>query len=316
MNILIDNKDLYSHFGIKCLDWTQALSIANERDDIQTWYNKSGIDKNLEHNRYDAREFTIECYTKQLNLETAYLCFKNFAEYLHNQRVVVFSLHSSDMRQAFLVERSVAITPEINIRQQNSLYYAKIGFRDINPNALVYYKEISVVELGTTTLSINYDKGTSANVYWGNGDQGEVSNSSTYSHIIPISTISSERIDIIVDVDKDLNASTSLVADFILDFQSGISSHEVQFTSTSQGSPTIYRWDFGDNEVSSEQNPKHTFVNAGSYTVKLTIYNAKNTQASKTVEACVVVRKPRLLFSDGNYNIIHSTPTNYIVTHQ
>ena len=109
--------------------------------------------------------------------------------------------------------------------------------------------------------------------------------------------------------------NVSLIADFILDFPSGISSHEVQFTSTSIGNPTIYRWDFGDSEVSSEQNPKHTFVNAGSYTVKLTIFNAKNTEASKSVEACVVVRKPRLLFSDGNYNIIHSTPTNYIVTH-
>ena len=310
MNILIDNKDLYSHFGIKCLDWTQALSIANERQDIQTWYNKSGIDKNLEHNRYDAREFVIECYTKQLNIETAYLCFKNFAEYLHNQRVVVFSLHSSDMRQAFLVERSVAISPDINIRQQNTLYYAKIGFRDINPNALVFYKTLNS---GTTSLSIDYDKGTSANVYWGNGDQGEVSNSATYTHSTYTSGTTNQMIDIIVDVDKDLEQISTLNADFSYDFPSGISSHEVQFSDLSIGTVVYWRWEFGDDTISEERNPKHIYENAGIYTVKLTIYNEKNTEVSKTIENAIVVRRPRLLWSNTDA-LIHSTPTNYITT--
>lgn len=311
MNILIDNKNLYSHFGIKILDYTPALAIAKEREDIQTWYNKSGIDKNLSHNRFEAKEFVMECYTKQVSLEQAYLVFRNFAQYLHTQKVVVMSLHSSDMRQAFLVERSQAIVPDINVRQQNTLYYCKIGFRDINPNALVYYKTLTA---GTTTLSIDYDKGLSANVFWGNGDRGEVSNSTTYTHNTYISGTTNQLIDIIVDVDKDLEIVNNLNADFISDSISGISNHTVQFTSTSTGNPVKWRWDFGDTEISDLESPVHIYKKAGVYTVELTIYNSKDTSASKEVIGYMTIRQPRLLFLAGNNNIIYSTPTNYIVT--
>ncbi len=45
---------------------------------------------------------------------------------------------------------------------------------------------------------------------------------------------------------------------------------EVTFTNTSTGTVTSWLWDFGDSTTSTEKNPKHTFTNAGTYTVRLT----------------------------------------------
>ncbi len=48
----------------------------------------------------------------------------------------------------------------------------------------------------------------------------------------------------------------------------------VSFTDQSQAGTnpiTIWSWDFGDGQTSDEQNPSHTYNNAGQYTVKLTV---------------------------------------------
>ncbi|GAA4450152.1 Ig-like domain-containing protein [Nibrella saemangeumensis] len=43
---------------------------------------------------------------------------------------------------------------------------------------------------------------------------------------------------------------------------------EVSFTSTAQN-VSSYRWDFGDGQTSSDANPKHTYTQAGTYSIKL-----------------------------------------------
>jgi parallel beta-helix repeat protein len=48
----------------------------------------------------------------------------------------------------------------------------------------------------------------------------------------------------------------------------------VTFTDKSIGSPTSWHWDFGDGGISSEQNPQHTYLTAGVYTVTLTESNS------------------------------------------
>ncbi len=47
----------------------------------------------------------------------------------------------------------------------------------------------------------------------------------------------------------------------------------VQFNDTSSSSPTSWLWEFGDGVNSTEQNPAHTYADAGSYTVNLTATN-------------------------------------------
>lgn len=47
----------------------------------------------------------------------------------------------------------------------------------------------------------------------------------------------------------------------------------VLFSDSSAGDPTSYSWDFGDGRFSTAPNPSHTYAQAGTYTVELTITN-------------------------------------------
>ncbi len=48
---------------------------------------------------------------------------------------------------------------------------------------------------------------------------------------------------------------------------------EVDFTSFEEGANATYAWDFGDGNVSNLANPPHTYTDAGTYTVTLTVEN-------------------------------------------
>jgi beta propeller repeat protein len=54
---------------------------------------------------------------------------------------------------------------------------------------------------------------------------------------------------------------------------SGKAPLKVKFTETSKGSPTSWKWDFGDGKYSTEKSPTHTYSSAGTYTVKLIATN-------------------------------------------
>lgn len=51
---------------------------------------------------------------------------------------------------------------------------------------------------------------------------------------------------------------------------------EIIFNNQSTGGDT-YHWDFGDGNTSSEENPRHTYQDAGTYTVKLTVFGGSET---------------------------------------
>ncbi len=63
------------------------------------------------------------------------------------------------------------------------------------------------------------------------------------------------------------------VAAFSSDTTSGTAPLTVNFTDQSSGSPTSWSWDFGDGNVSTAQNPSHTYEVVGTYTVSLTVSN-------------------------------------------
>jgi PKD repeat protein len=63
----------------------------------------------------------------------------------------------------------------------------------------------------------------------------------------------------------------NVTADFTADVTSGPAPLAVQFTDRSTGPVTAWGWDFGDGAASSEQHPEHTYLQAGTYTVSLTV---------------------------------------------
>lgn len=53
------------------------------------------------------------------------------------------------------------------------------------------------------------------------------------------------------------------------------------------GSITAYRWNFGDGSTSAAINPSHRYVNGGSYTATLTVYDNSGASHSDTIEITV-----------------------------
>ncbi|GAG77812.1 unnamed protein product, partial [marine sediment metagenome] len=75
----------------------------------------------------------------------------------------------------------------------------------------------------------------------------------------------------------------------------------MNFTASASGgtSPYSFSWDFGDGGSSSAQNPSHTYTNAGTYNVTLTVTDAQSGQAlnSLTITAVVSISTYQLAVS-------------------
>ncbi|HII98328.1 MAG TPA: PKD domain-containing protein, partial [Methanoregula sp.] len=63
------------------------------------------------------------------------------------------------------------------------------------------------------------------------------------------------------------------VANFTANVTAGDAPLPVQFNDTSTGDPTSWLWDFGDNATSDQQDPVHTYTEAGTYSINLTVSN-------------------------------------------
>ncbi len=90
---------------------------------------------------------------------------------------------------------------------------------------------------------------------------------------------------------------------------------QVAFTDTSNGSPTSWLWNFGDpasgtSNTSTAQNPNHTFLSAGTYTVSLTATNAsgsgtttKSITASNGGPLPCTVNPKQLCLNNGRFAV-------------
>ena len=83
---------------------------------------------------------------------------------------------------------------------------------------------------------------------------------------------------------------TKPVAAFSASPTSGKVQLKVTFTDKSTGSPAAWKWDFGDGSKSFLQNPTHKYSKAGTYTVSLTVKNAKGSN-TKTISGYITVKK-------------------------
>lgn len=99
-----------------------------------------------------------------------------------------------------------------------------------------------------------------------------------------------------------VTGSSAPVAGFTASPTTGYRPLAVTFTDTSAGLPTSWSWSFGDGGMSTERNPSHTYTNAGTYTVRLTVANAAG---SDTVEKAGMITVEAPVYSAtlvGTYN--------------
>jgi PKD repeat protein len=83
-----------------------------------------------------------------------------------------------------------------------------------------------------------------------------------------------------------VSVSTPINADFTYKPAEGNVPLTVVFTDTSTGNPFSYTWNFGDNIISNDHNPVHTYLKSGVYNVTL---NVLSTQGSGKVTKQVTV---------------------------
>lgn len=99
----------------------------------------------------------------------------------------------------------------------------------------------------------------------------------TYNVIL---TVSNEYGSSDITKNQYVTVTGDLAAQFTASPSAGKAPLAVLFTDKSTGSPTSWSWDFGDGITSPEQYPSHTFQNAGSYDVKLTIMRGSETASA------------------------------------
>jgi PKD repeat protein len=78
-------------------------------------------------------------------------------------------------------------------------------------------------------------------------------------------------------------------ANFTCNVTNGYAPLSVQFADLSK-SASSWKWDFGDGRSSTQKNTTHIYSTAGSYTVKLTVKNAKG-ENSKTCSISVIKKE-------------------------
>ncbi len=75
--------------------------------------------------------------------------------------------------------------------------------------------------------------------------------------------------------DTSTTGACKPIPDFIYDAETVCQNAAIQFTNfTYNADVDTYSWDFGDGNVSSDENPAHTYTTTGTYTVKLTATNS------------------------------------------
>jgi PKD repeat protein len=70
----------------------------------------------------------------------------------------------------------------------------------------------------------------------------------------------------------------------------------VNFRDLSTGSPTSWFWDFGNGATATIQNPSTTYFTPGTYTVKLTVTNARGSNTLTRTQYITVYGKPAINF--------------------
>ncbi|HEX2957956.1 MAG TPA: PKD domain-containing protein, partial [Chitinispirillaceae bacterium] len=80
---------------------------------------------------------------------------------------------------------------------------------------------------------------------------------------------------------------TPPVANFIADKTEGTTPLTVKFTDKSTNSPTRWKWDFGDSQTSTVQNPEHIFSGVGVYNVTLVATNGDGSSGVKSMNITV-----------------------------
>ncbi|MBW6474610.1 MAG: PKD domain-containing protein [Anaerolineaceae bacterium] len=105
-------------------------------------------------------------------------------------------------------------------------------------------------------------------------------------------------------VSEILNIGAQLSADFNFTPRNGTAPMIVDFTDRSSGNPTSWLWNFGDGNISTEQNPRYVYSvpNPSGYSVTLTVSGDQGSQTKISADRVIVKEKLTADFSSDLTN--------------
>jgi len=93
------------------------------------------------------------------------------------------------------------------------------------------------------------------------------------------------------------------------------SAQSISFTDKSTGQPTTWAWNFGDASTANTQNPSHTYVAAGIYTVTLKVDNSQgSSSSSQTMTVIAADAAPVASFSYSPVAPVSSQTVSFLDT--
>ena len=158
--------------------------------------------------------------------------------------------------------------------------------------------KICLPEPANFTATINPGSGTVQELFWdfGDGNSQTVFGQTTVTHTYTEPQLAT----VALSVSNSFGCHSAVVKKDIIRVLPPITiqvdpdkifvcsrNDQVNFTHTSTGPGTLsYRWNFGDNNSSSLKNPGHTYQQAGSYQVSLTVTSSEG--CSKTTDPLTI----------------------------
>ncbi len=88
-------------------------------------------------------------------------------------------------------------------------------------------------------------------------------------------------------------------ADFFVENDSCTAACTMSFFSTSENA-TTFQWNFGDSTFSTEMDPKHTYQQAGTYRVTLTVFNSEGSDSKPLFVRVLTATPPQAKFTIEN----------------
>jgi PKD repeat protein len=164
-------------------------------------------------------------------------------------------------------------------------------------------KFVADPNVGIVPLLVKFTDFSTGNPESWNWDFGDGSTSTQPNPVHAYSTPGAFHVNLTVTRGMNSDTTTQTIvaggvpaADFVADRTTVSVNAQVNFMDKTLNSPTSWSWDFGDGVTATEQNPSHTYLVKGIYTVTLTATNNDGSDTAKKVNYITVGLAPRADF--------------------
>ncbi len=150
---------------------------------------------------------------------------------------------------------------------------------------------------------------------FGDGSQGSTLQSPT--HTFPDTTqytimLTANSADCSNSITRTINVTSSFKAEFVISNDNPCLGDTVYFSDSSPGTATNYLWQFGDGNISGDENPFNIYTQPGSFVVSLTISDANVPGCIDSTSGLVFVKPlPDALFSSDTDPICSGFPVRF-----